>query len=100
MTINTNPILTETPMLSSTDVIVFIAGKFYFNTYGANPVSRAAGRSVLHVIDKHNLQKNALDIGSELLGVLKDLKANHVIIGDVRGEGMMMAVELVKNRDN
>ena len=72
--------------------------KFYFHTYGANPVSCAAGRSVLHVIQKHELQQRASKVGAALFDVLRDLQSRHEVIGAVRGRGMMMAVELVKDR--
>ena len=75
-----------------------MAGKFYFNTYGANPVSCAAGRAVLQAIAEEGLQANAKKVGAEMLGVLKDLQQKHAVIGDVRGRGLMMAIELVRDR--
>ena len=75
-----------------------MANKFYFNTYGANPVSCAAGRAVLQVIDQCHLIDNAKQVGAQLLKVLKDLQQKYDIIGDVRGQGLMMAAELVKDR--
>ena len=76
-----------------------MAKKFYFNTYGANPVSCAAGRAVLHVIKEHDLMANAKAVGGALIDVLHGLKEKHDLIGDVRGRGLMMAVELVKDRN-
>jgi alanine-glyoxylate transaminase/(R)-3-amino-2-methylpropionate-pyruvate transaminase len=75
-----------------------MANKFYFNTYGANPVSCAAGRAVLRVIDQCELIENASVVGAALLDVLKKLQEKYDIIGDVRGRGLMMAAELVKDR--
>jgi alanine-glyoxylate transaminase/(R)-3-amino-2-methylpropionate-pyruvate transaminase len=80
------------------EVAEALAGKFYFNTYGANPVSCAAGRAVLQAIDEEGLQANSKKVGAEMLGVLKDLQQRHAIIGDVRGRGLMMAIELVRDR--
>ena len=80
------------------DIAEAMAKKFYFNTYGANPVSCAAGRAVLHVIRHHGLQQNAKTVGAELISVLHKLKDKHDIIGDVRGRGLMMAVELVRDK--
>jgi len=77
-----------------------MAQKFYFHTYGANPVCCAAGRAVLHVIQQHDLQQRACAVGAALLEVLEDLQTRHAVIGAVRGRGMMMAIELVKNRDS
>ena len=74
------------------------AGKFYFNTYGANPVSCAAGRAVLQALKEEKLQDNARDVGAALLGKLRDLQQRYEVIGDVRGRGLMMAIELVKDR--
>lgn len=82
------------------DIAEAMAKKFYFHTYGANPVSCAAGRAVLHVIKHHKLEQRAQEVGAALLNVLRDLATRHQVIGDVRGRGMMMAVELVKNRDS
>ncbi len=75
-----------------------MAQKFYFHTYGANPVSCAAGRAVLYVIREYGLQQNAQRVGAALLEVLRELQDRHAVIGDVRGRGLMMAVELVKDR--
>lgn len=76
-----------------------MAKKFYFHTYGANPVSCAAGRAVLRVIDEYKLQDNAKRVGAKLLKVLESLKEKFDIIGDVRGRGLMLAVELVRDQN-
>jgi len=76
----------------------FNNGIEYFNTYGGNPVSMATGLAVLEVIEKEQLQNNALVIGNYLLNGLNELKAKHSIIGDVRGAGLFIGVELVKDR--
>lgn len=75
-----------------------LADKFYFNTYGANPVACAAGRAVLRVIEEEGLQQNARTVGAELLAVAKDLQRKYPIIGDVRGRGLMLAIEMVRDR--
>ncbi len=80
------------------EVAEALADKFYFNTYGANPVACAAGRAVLKVIREEGLQQNARAVGAKLLGVLQNLHQKHEIIGEVRGRGLMMAIELVKDR--
>lgn len=80
------------------DIAESLSKKFYFNTYGANPVCCAAGRAVLQVIREEKLQDNARVVGEKMLKVLEDLKQRHDIIGDVRGHGLMMAIELVKDR--
>ena len=76
----------------------FANGMEYFNTFGGNPVSCAAGLAVLHVIQKEALQKHAMKIGNQLLKELRKLMQKHPIIGDVRGLGLFIGVELVKDR--
>lgn len=75
-----------------------MAEKFMFHTYGANPTSCAAGRAVLQVIKEDKVRENARDVGSALLERLHDLKEKHETIGDVRGRGLMLAIEMVKDR--
>ncbi len=75
-----------------------MAEKFMFHTYGANPTSCAAGRAVLQVIREDKVQENARVVGGALLERLQGLKAKHGAIGDVRGRGLMLAIEMVKDR--
>ena len=75
-----------------------MADKFMFHTYGANPTSCAAGRAVLQVIREEKTQDNARKVGGALLARLKDLQQRHKAIGDVRGRGLMLAIEMVKDR--
>ncbi|KAK1285825.1 hypothetical protein QJS10_CPB20g00165 [Acorus calamus] len=70
----------------------------YFNTFGGNPMCTAAGHAVLKVIEKEKLQENAFVVGSYLIDRLKSLQAKHEVIGDVRGRGLMIGVELVTDR--
>jgi alanine-glyoxylate transaminase/(R)-3-amino-2-methylpropionate-pyruvate transaminase len=72
--------------------------KFLFHTYGANPMACAAGRAVLQVIKQENLIENARKVGAALKTELDALMQRHSIIGDVRGRGFMMAIELVTDR--
>jgi alanine-glyoxylate transaminase / (R)-3-amino-2-methylpropionate-pyruvate transaminase len=73
--------------------------RIHFNTFGGNPVVCAQGKAVLEVIEKENLQANSLKIGNHILAGLEKLKTRHNIIGDVRGKGLMLGIELVKDRD-
>ncbi len=67
-------------------------------TYGGNPVACAAGVAVLETIAEERLLANAKARGLELLGGLRELMADHDEIGDVRGRGLMIGVEFVKDR--
>ena len=85
-------------VVSRREVADALDGKFLFHTYGCNPVSCAAGRAVLQVLEEEQLQANAAKVGGELLNVLRDMQQRYPVIGDVRGRGLMMAIELVADR--
>jgi len=76
----------------------FANGMEYFNTFGGNPVSCAAGLAVLDVIRDEGLQENARDTGAYLLGRLQELTGRHAILGDVRGRGLFLGIEFVRDR--
>jgi 4-aminobutyrate aminotransferase-like enzyme len=71
----------------------------YFNTFGGNPVSCAAGLAVLEVLEEENLQQNALEVGQHLVDGLRSLADRHEAIGDVRGSGFFVGLELVEDRE-
>jgi 4-aminobutyrate aminotransferase len=68
------------------------------STFGGNPVTATAAKAVIDYIDEHKLAINAAEAGAHLRGKLEDLKEKHSIIGDVRGMGLMQALELVEDR--
>lgn len=70
----------------------------YFNTFGGNPVSMAAGMAVLDVIEREGLVANAQRVGAYLRGRLTQLADRHALIGDVRGAGFFVGVEMVTDR--
>ncbi|XP_056298909.1 ethanolamine-phosphate phospho-lyase isoform X1 [Pseudoliparis swirei] len=74
------------------------SGMEYFNTFGGNPVSCAIGMAVLDVIEKEDLQGNALRVGRYLTGLLEEQKDKHPLVGDIRCRGLFAGVELVKDR--
>jgi 4-aminobutyrate aminotransferase-like enzyme len=77
----------------------FVTGMEYFNTYGGNPVSCAVGLAVLDVIEGESLQRNAQEVGGQLLEGLRALKERFPLVGDVRGLGLYIGVELVTDRE-
>ncbi|MFF0952123.1 aspartate aminotransferase family protein [Rhizobium leguminosarum] len=72
----------------------------YFNTFGGNPVAAAAGAAVLDVIQGEGLQQSALEVGRFMLDALQDLSQEFKQIGDVRGTGLFIGVEIVSDRSN
>ncbi len=70
----------------------------FFSTTGGNPVSCAAATAVLDVIEDEELQENAQRVGAELRTALEELAQRHAVIGDVRGAGLFIGVELVLDR--
>jgi alanine-glyoxylate transaminase/(R)-3-amino-2-methylpropionate-pyruvate transaminase len=75
-----------------------IANRIHFNTFGGNPVSCAQGRAVLRVIEREGLQANCLKIGAQLKAGFAKLAEKHSLIGEVRGMGLMLGIEMVKDR--
>jgi len=77
----------------------FTTGMEFFSTTGGNTVSCAVGMAVLDEIESQNLQQNALEVGNYLKGRLTELQKANEIIGDVRGHGLFIGVELVRDRE-
>jgi alanine-glyoxylate transaminase / (R)-3-amino-2-methylpropionate-pyruvate transaminase len=75
-----------------------LTSRIHFNTFGGNPVCCAIGRAVIEVIDREKLQENSLKIGAQLKAGFERLAKKHSLIGEVRGLGLMLGVELVKDR--
>ena len=77
----------------------FANGMEYFNTFGGNPVSCTIGNAVLDVLEEERLQANALRVGERITAELRRLQQKHPWIGDIRGSGLYLGVELVSNRE-
>ena len=73
----------------------FEQGVEFFSSFGGNPVSCAIGNAVLKVIETEQLQERALETGHYYKRLLKDLMGNHSEIGDVRGSGLFLGMELI-----
>lgn len=78
----------------------FANGMEFFNTFGGNPVSCAIACEVLKVVKREKLQKNALKVGEFLKTELQKLAKKYLIIGDVRGQGLFLGIELVDKNLN
>ena len=85
-------------VVTTPQVAGVLSKRIHFNTFGGNPVVCAIGKAVLEVIERENLQENSLKLGQHILSGLEKLKAKHDLIGDVRGKGLMLGIELVKDR--
>jgi 4-aminobutyrate aminotransferase-like enzyme len=75
----------------------FDNGMEFFSTFGGNTVSCAIGLAVLQVVQEEKLQQHALTVGDHLLAGLRELQRSHEMIADVRGSGLFIGVELVKD---
>lgn len=85
-------------VVTTTKIAATLAQRTHFNTFGGNPVVCAQGKAVLDVIAREKLQQNALKIGDQIATGLNRLKEKHNVIGDVRGKGLLLGIELVKDR--
>ena len=85
-------------VVTTPEIARALTSRIHFNTFGGNPVSCAQGRAVLRVIENEGLQANCLDLGAYLTAGFGKLAAKHSLIGEVRGKGLMLGVELVKDR--
>jgi 4-aminobutyrate aminotransferase-like enzyme len=78
----------------------FANGMEFFSTFGGNPVACAAGVAVLDVLREERLPENALRVGGYWMKRLTALQERHILIGDVRGSGLFLGVDLVRDRDS
>jgi alanine-glyoxylate transaminase/(R)-3-amino-2-methylpropionate-pyruvate transaminase len=85
-------------MTTRPEVAEVLTNRIHFNTFGGNPVSMIQGLATLEIIDEENIQENALQVGTHLKAGLEGLQDKHSLIGEVRGLGLMLGVELVVDR--
>ena len=77
----------------------FSEGVEFFSSFGGNPVSCAVGSSVLDIIEDEKLQDNAKIVGQYYKKELQKLKNKHKVIGDVRGEGLFLGIEIINEKN-
>src|SRR4029079_18667917 len=80
------------------EIARMMANRTHFNTFGGNPISMTQGLATLEVIDRENIQENARTVGEHLKNRLLELQEHQPLIGEVRGMGLMLGVELVRDR--
>ena len=82
------------------ELLTELGNSRYFNTTGGTAVSCAVGKAVLEVIENESLMENALQVGNYLRSSLRDMANRHEVIGDVRGVGLFIGVEIVTEADS
>lgn len=80
------------------DIADALAGKMYFNTFAGDPFQAMQALTTMEIIEEENLVENARVLGKLLKDGLEELQKHHPLIGDVRGRGLLLGMELVKNR--
>jgi len=85
-------------VVTTREISETLTKRVHFNTYGGNPVSMAIARAVLKSIDEDKTQENCLVLGKKLKDGLLKLQEKYEMVGDVRGRGLMLGMELVKDR--
>lgn len=87
-------------VVTTPEIARTIADRIHFNTYGGNPMACAQGEAVLDAIEEDGLQANSAAMGALLLDGLNQLASKYPAIGQVRGLGLMLGVELVTDRES
>lgn len=85
-------------VVTTPEIAQAMTQRIHFNTFGGNPVSMAIGKAVLEVIDEENLMERSRVLGDRFLAGLNKMKAKYEVLGDVRGAGLMVALEFVTDK--
>jgi alanine-glyoxylate transaminase/(R)-3-amino-2-methylpropionate-pyruvate transaminase len=85
-------------LVTRPEIARMMTNRIHFNTFGGNPISMTQGLATLEVIDSEGIQANALKVGGHLKARLLELMERQPLIGEVRGMGLMLGVELVRDR--
>jgi len=83
--------------MSKAEIMDWVPGS-HASTFGGNPVCIAAALATLDVIENENLMRNATEVGNHMLNRMADWPSKHKLVGDVRGRGLMIGVEIVKDK--
>ena len=75
-----------------------LKGKLYFNTFGADPYPTAQAQATMDIIAEENLIENAREMGARIVDGLTQMMGRHEMIGDIRGRGLLLGMEMVKDR--
>jgi len=85
-------------VLMKSEIAESLRGKLYFNTFGGDPLQAAQTKATIDVITEEKLSENALAMGKRIVDGIQQMMSRHAIIGDVRGRGLLLGMELVKDR--
>ncbi|NXG43512.1 AGT2 aminotransferase, partial [Psilopogon haemacephalus] len=87
-------------VVTTKEIASCLAQNLHFNTFGGNPLACVVGAAVLDAIEEDGLQKNSEDVGTYMLLELAKLRRTFEIVGDVRGKGLMIGVEMVTDKES
>jgi len=87
-------------VLMKSEDAISLQGKLYFNTFGGDPLQTAQARATMDVIAEEKLSENAMTMGARIMDGLRQLMNDHEMIGDIRGRGLLIGMELVKDRSS
>lgn len=85
-------------VLMKSEIADSLSGKLYFNTFAGDPYQAMQALKTMEIIEEENLIQNAKEVGAYIMEKLKELMKKHELIGDVRGRGLLIGIELVKDK--